>query len=152
MVIPILWCGFFGGIATIFGKLSFSQNWIIDFILKQCVIGLESQVSCYYVEVLIRIVAFIGIVACNLLIANYFLKSMEDNNTLVVIVISSATNFLTTGILGQLIFGETVTSTWYTGSCLITIGMILVSLSDGPSTESKKIKQPTASRSSVVVT
>eukprot|EP01031_Cornospumella_fuschlensis_P037500 gene37500-45541_t len=64
-------------------------------------------------------------------VINFFLKAMEQNHTVVVIVITSAVNFLTTGILGYFVLGEELGNTWYAGSTLIMAGMFFVAYSQG---------------------
>lgn len=133
MLFPIVICGFFGGLATIFGKVSFSDNWIIMESQSFCSSFMgQSFTACFYVTLLVRALAILGIVGCNAFIVGYFLKAMEQNNTVIVVVISSAVNFLTSGILGQVMFGEKVPVTWFAGSALIALGMLLVALSEGP--------------------
>lgn len=131
MVFPILVCGLFGGLATIFGKISFSDNWIITSSADVCSFLTQSSEFCYYATFLFRAVSFVGIIACNAFIVGYFLTAMEQNNSVVVVVISSAVNFLISGILGQVVFGEAVAISWFAGSALIIIGMLLVTLSEG---------------------
>eukprot|EP00981_Chlorochromonas_danica_P012696 scaffold5259_cov168-Ochromonas_danica.AAC.12 len=61
------------------------------------------------------------------------MQGMEQNHTVVVIVITSATNFLTSGLCGYLILGEDLTSSWISGSLMIMLGMFFVAMSQGPS-------------------
>jgi drug/metabolite transporter (DMT)-like permease len=130
---PILVAGLLGGFGTIFGKLAFSgDNLPINEISKMCKGYSEiAQVNCETGVMVVRIIAFGFMLASNALVVGYFLRAIETNNTVVVIVISSATNFLTSGIFGQLMFGEIVGKTWYLGSLFIVIGMLLVSYSQG---------------------
>lgn len=132
MLLPVIVCGVFGGLATIFGKVSFSENWIIAEAFSFCTSFVGSTESCLYASLFVRGLAILGIVGCNAFIVGYFLKAMEQNNTVIVVVISSAVNFLTSGIMGQLCFGEKVPVSWFAGSALIALGMLLVALSEGP--------------------
>jgi drug/metabolite transporter (DMT)-like permease len=93
--------------------------------------GTFSKTHCEYTVISVRITAFAFMMTCNALVVGYFLRAMELNHTVVVIVISSATNFLTSGLFGQLLFGEVVGKSWYLGSLLIIIGMCFVSYSQG---------------------
>lgn len=128
----ILLCGCLGGFATVLGKLSFSND---NPLLNQLSIAcFESNLFgdvCYYGAWIVRLVSFAAMFACNAMVIGYFLKAMEQNNTVVVTVVSSATNFLTSGILGYAIFGEALSRNWYIGSSLIMIGMCFVSFSQG---------------------
>lgn len=133
-MLPILVCGLLGGMATIFGKLAFSSdNLPLTEISKMCNQGynLNTSLNCETGIILIRVLAGAFMLAANAMVVGFFLRAIESNNTVVVIVISSATNFLTSGIFGQLLFGEVVGKTWYIGSLLIILGMFLVSSSQG---------------------
>lgn len=145
---PILICGLLGGFATIFGKLAFSSDSLpITEFSKMCtgytLSNRDASLNCEYSIIFVRVLAGGFMLACNALVVGFFLRAIEANNTVVVIVISSATNFLTSGIFGQLMFGEVVGQSWYLGSLLIVIGMLLVSCSQG--SPDKVVEQNTAS-------
>lgn len=142
MLLPVIICGVFGGLATIFGKISFSDNWIISYFSILCGGWAAQSGYCLYVDYLVRGLSLMGIVGCNAFIVGYFLKAMEQNNTVIVVVISSAVNFLTSGILGQVVFGEKVPVSWFAGSALIVLGMLLVTLSEGSALPSTRAAIP----------
>lgn len=132
-MIPILISGGLGGLATVTGKIAFSSdNSFLLTALKLCRdLSLNPQDYCDYTTIVVRLIAFLVMFLCNAMVIGFFLKAIESNHTVVVIVVSSATNFLTSGILGQLLFGEVVSSMWIMGSILIVIGMLLVAVSQG---------------------
>ncbi len=132
-MIPILISGGLGGLATVTGKIAFSSdNSFLLEAVKLCqTIAIYPQDYCEYTSLVVRLISFAVMFLCNAMVIGFFLKAIESNHTVVVIVVSSATNFLTSGILGQLLFGEVVSSMWVMGSILIVIGMLLVAVSQG---------------------
>lgn len=138
-MLTILMCGCLGGLATVLGKLSFSSD---NPVLNQLSIACyESNLfgdMCYYGAWIVRLLAFAAMFACNAMVIGYLLKAMEHNHTVVVTVVSSASNFLTSGILGYAVFGEALSQNWYVGSLLIMIGMCFVSFSQGTMTFSTR--------------
>lgn len=139
MVLSIVICGLFGGLATVCGKLCFThKNAVWNMITSFCnspPLSLSVEMSDYAI-VIGRLLALGGIILSNACNVGYFLKAMRENNTVIVVVISSAVNFLISGLLGQLLFAEVVSSSWFAGSALIVMGMVLVSMSEGPQASS----------------
>jgi drug/metabolite transporter (DMT)-like permease len=148
LMFPIIVCGLLGGFGTIFGKLAFSSDNIpinqLSEICHSYTVTMQ-RLNCEYSITFVRIIAAAMMLGSNALVVGYFLRAIEVNNTVVVIVISSAMNFLTSGVFGQLLFGEIVGKSWYFGSLLIVIGMLLVSYSQG---QPDKIVVPSLSSSS----
>lgn len=133
-IFPILICGFLGGLGSVFGKLAFSGDSLpLQLFLSSCP---NFSHYCQYFGIFLRFIAGGLMFATNATGIGYFLRSMETNHTVVVVVLSSSTNFLSTGILGKLIFAEELNKSWYSGSVLILIGMLLISFSQ--KTDEKK--------------
>ncbi|PKK64636.1 hypothetical protein RhiirC2_666035, partial [Rhizophagus irregularis] len=79
---------------------------------------------------LIRIFCFGSIFICNALMWTFFTKALnKSSSSLQVTVLNSATNFCMTAILGNIIFGETLSLQWWFGASLIVIGTLLVNKS-----------------------
>lgn len=57
-----------------------------------------------------------------------------DGSSLIPTAISTATNFILSGLLGTLIFGEEVNFLWLVGLSMLLIGMYMI-ISSGKSTE-----------------
>lgn len=62
---------------------------------------------------------------------------VEHQTSAAVSIVSSVTNFLTTAMLGVLLFNDTLTPTWWVGAFLIILGTVLLRKSP----ENSKIKQ-----------
>jgi drug/metabolite transporter (DMT)-like permease len=135
----ILFFGCLGGMSTVFGKIAFSADNLVAIRLQQeCGLHLFADDQCALAGYVLRITGFVGIFVCNAIGLSYYLKAMEQNNTIVVVVLSSAANFLITGVLGKLIFGEILSRFWSIGSLLVMGGMCLVALSQGQLSERKE--------------
>jgi hypothetical protein len=133
-------CGIFGAMASILGKISLSETSIVTAAVGSACIrsstilnvwptvatllgkdlldqyGLEVIFSCSTLAQTSRLVVFVLMVYCNALMLSYFLRALRDRSSLAVTVVSSATNFLITGLLGGLILGEDVNGVWYIGA------------------------------------
>ncbi len=70
---------------------------------------------------------------CNGLMISQFLKALEKNSSLSVTVISSAVNFLFTGLAGNVILQERLGMRWVLGASLIMCGILMITVSQGDS-------------------
>lgn len=149
MVLSIVICGLFGGLATVCGKLCFThENAVWNQLTSFCCsppLSLSVEM-CDYVIYIGRLLALGGIIMSNACNVGYFLKAMKENNTVIVVVISSAVNFLISGFLGQILFAELVSSSWFVGSALIVIGLVLVSMSEAPQPNGASLTPASAAR------
>lgn len=69
----------------------------------------------------------------NALVWRYFVRglhSTDSNSTLIPTVISTATNFCTSAILGCIIFQESINSWWWIGALMVISGLYLVVAED----------------------
>ncbi len=131
-MLGIVFFGALGGLSNVFAKVAFSGNNLVVAVFQSHCETYEFEYDpCVYGEYIVRLVGFTGIFACNAIGISYYLKAMEQNNTIVVVVVSSAANFLTTGLLGNFIFGEFLSRSWFFGSLLVMLGMCLVAVSQG---------------------
>lgn len=69
----------------------------------------------------------------NALALSLFLRALESKGSLVVTVVSSATNFLVTGLLSGVLLGENVGLNWCLGAVIIGLGVYLIASSQGGS-------------------
>lgn len=134
-MLPLILCGVSGGLATIFAKIAFSSSsLVLDQLQTLCITHHYSfsHQACTNGAYAFRAILFLSMLALNGAVVNFFMQAMEHNHTVVVIVITSAMNFLTSGVCGHLILGEELTQSWFTGSLLIMMGMLIVAHSQGP--------------------
>ncbi len=126
-------CGLFGSLATILGKMALSSdNWILIDMWAICAqsLGLSPE-RCDMLVLLFRGITFFEMLFCNALMISYFLKSLEKESSLHVTVISTATNFLLSGLLGRLVLKEEVSNMWYLGASIISAGICCISYGRG---------------------
>lgn len=123
----VVFCGAFGSVASIVGKIALSDNWLVNTL--RTYLCDNTVVSCYIIEWPIRAIIFALMFSCNALMISNFLKALEKNGSLQVTVMSSSINFVLTGLLGTLVMNETVSLMWYVGALMVSVGIYLVSLS-----------------------
>jgi len=136
-------CGIFGALASISGKFALSSSDFdvllissLPFLSRFC--PDQETGICSAVYWLVRALVFVTMLVCNALMIANFLSALESSSSLIVTVTSSAVNFLSTGILGKLLFHEEVNVRWYIGSFWIILGLLLITYSQGVK---KKISQ-----------
>ncbi len=69
--------------------------------------------------------------ACNGLMLSNFLKALERDSSVMVTVVSSAINFLLTGLLSGFVLEEPLGLRWLAGALLIVAGIFLIAFSQG---------------------
>ena len=90
------------------------------------------------VPILCRGVGFGCMLYINALMLSTFLKALgRSDHSLKVVVLNSAANFITTGVLGFFVFGESVSMKWVMGAAVISVGICLISMSAG---QAEKVK------------
>lgn len=72
---------------------------------------------------------FVGLMLIsNAMVWRYFVKGLHSSNasTLVPTVISTASNFIVSALLGCLIFNENTNTTWWIGAVMIMSGLFCI--------------------------
>ncbi|CAB4424570.1 hypothetical protein RhiirA5_429059 [Rhizophagus irregularis] len=133
--------GTFAALASVFAKLFTDVRTFLILQYLCDVIGNDTFFKCEeilneikedtnWIMYLIRIFCFGSIFICNALMWTFFTKALnKSSSSLQVTVLNSATNFCMTAILGNIIFGETLSLQWWFGASLIVIGTLLVNKS-----------------------
>ncbi len=135
-MIGIIKSGLAGAMASIFGKLSLTAATpVADFIKYTCTIyfaqGIDNHPYCWNIVYFMRLTSFILMFWFNTVALGLFLKALEKRGSLPVTVISSAVNFLVTGLLSGLLLGEQVNAKWCFGAFLIAGGVFLIAIGQG---------------------
>ena len=133
-MIEIIKSGLAGAVASIFGKLSLSDKTpVSEFIRYYCEVffffGDSSR--CWNFVYGFRLTSFLLMFFFNAMALSKFLKALEKRGSVPVTVVSSATNFLVTGLLSGVLLGEEVNAKWCFGAFLIAAGVFLIALSQG---------------------
>ena len=76
--------------------------------------------------VIVRLLVFLLMLYSNALMLSLFLKALGMHGSLDVVVLNSSINFILTGLIGQLVFGESVSRYWAAGITLIAVGIALI--------------------------
>ncbi|XP_035405596.1 transmembrane protein 42 isoform X2 [Cygnus atratus] len=95
---------------------------LLAFHLKKCSVSSSAQLP-----VLFR-VGCIGLVcACNAVMWTVFAKALRlSSSSATASVTTTASNFISSAILGKLLFGETWTPVWWVGLAMTLCGLVLL--------------------------
>ena len=125
---PLL-SGIFGALGSVAGKFALSGDSPVD---KVCLNEVGKALlnvprsTCTIIIVSFRILLFMVMMGCNGLMLSNFLMALEKRGTLIVVIISSTSNMLASGLLGYLLFGESLRHSWIFGASLMLVGVFLV--------------------------
>lgn len=78
--------------------------------------------------------------AFNAMMLSNFLIALEKKGSLMVVIVSSSTNIILTGVIGQILLGEDVGDKWYIGACVMLIGVTLIAFSQDTRKEKTRIQ------------
>lgn len=123
-------CGIAGAVGSLFGKLAFSDTGAN----QSCTVFFsgapdESGGYCTVLTYAVRAFFFSMMLACNAFMLSNFLIALEKKGSLVVVIVSSSTNIILTGFIGQLLLNEDVGDNWYAGASLMLMGVALIAFS-----------------------
>lgn len=128
----------------VLGKISLSSENAVFAFLTQffCLEGLMGHDLCeVYIPFACRLYLFSMMLYLNVLMISMFLKALgRTDHSLKVVVLNTAANFITTGVLGQLLFSEEMTIKWSVGAFVIVLGMCLITMSGANATPGSKSK------------
>lgn len=137
----VFFCGIAGAIGSLCGKLSLSENGATE-ICRAYLSGnkLLSQSYCNIFSLMSRIIFFALMLAFNAMMLSNFLIALEKKGSLMVVIVSSSTNIILTGVIGQILLGEDVGDKWYIGACVMLIGVTLIAFSQDTRKEKTRIQ------------
>ena len=123
-------CGISGAVGSLCGKLALSDNSTRETCSSfLTVANYELGIYCTGISFVLRALFFFSMLACNAFMLSNFLIALEKKGSLMVVVVSSSTNIIMTGLIGQFIFGENVGDNWYAGASVMSIGVALIAFS-----------------------
>ena len=77
----------------------------------------------------------IYVIARKRIFYSMFLKALaKTDHSLKVVVLNTAANFITTGVMGQIFFNEIMTVKWSVGALIIVTGMSMITMSGSNAT------------------
>ena len=136
----VFFCGIAGAIGSLCGKLSLSENGAAA-ICTAYLSGnqfLAAGGYCAVFSLAFRALFFLLMLAFNALMLSNFLIALEKKGSLMVVIVSSSTNIILTGIIGQTLLGEDVGDKWYLGASVMLMGVTLIAFSQD--TRKEKIR------------
>ncbi|CAG7659324.1 unnamed protein product [Allacma fusca] len=144
--------GVFASLAGTFGKFAMTSSetvWMCE-VLSEMYSGYlpsHNYMFCSEAAIYLQILAFIMMIAMNAVMWTTFVKALRNCKTsLEATVTNTAANFFSSALVGQLIFGESVSLLWWLGTLLIIFGLALMNYSQnggsihGGSFRAKKYK------------
>ncbi|KAK4303999.1 hypothetical protein Pmani_024032 [Petrolisthes manimaculis] len=128
--------GILAALASLCGKYAMASSEAQDLceaslllLYNEEIITRQNQIDviCGQYLVLLRLLFFALMVGVNCLMWTTFTKALRFSTTsLEATITNTAANFFFTAILGQVLFGEVVTSLWWMGTVLIICGLLLM--------------------------
>jgi len=124
-------------IAGTFGKFAFNSSEMLWFCETICSssqfidLKLEDAYSlCGQIVFYLQVLAFGVMVLVNILMWTVFVKALHFCHTsLEATVTNTAANFISSAIVGRLVFGESMSLMWWFGTLLILFGLALMNYS-----------------------
>ena len=123
--------GFFGALASVFGKFAFSNDSIlVAFVEQSCLqttlLPSHGTGVCAYVVYAFRALMFLIMGWVNAMMFHYAFKAMNTEGSLSGTVTTTSCNFLFTALLGYFLFQEDLSPMWFGGAACIAVGIYLV--------------------------
>ncbi|XP_076592617.1 transmembrane protein 42a [Chaetodon auriga] len=139
--------GFLGAAASLSAKLSLGADYLRD----MCESGLSSWTeahggirACDWLHVPLRLLCGGLLFTCNAVMWTFFSKALRHcSSSARATVTTTASNFISSAVLGRVIFGETHAALWWVGISLTLCGLLVLHGSSPqalPQEEDKKDK------------
>ncbi|XP_062560373.1 transmembrane protein 42 [Armigeres subalbatus] len=92
-------------------------------------------------QLLMKVLCIVIMVLLNACVWRFFVKALHTNGgTLVASLVSAASNYTVSALLGWLIFGEQTSIIWWIGTTLVMAGLLLI-MTDDESNRDKSDKK-----------
>ncbi|KAM3835951.1 transmembrane protein 42-like [Diretmus argenteus] len=147
-----LLAGFLGAVASSSAKLSLGA----DYLQHMCESGMRrwrtggdhleldgGDTPCDWLHIPLRLLCGALLFTCNAVMWTFFSKALRHSSSSArATVTTTASNFISSAILGQVVFGETHAALWWVGISLTLSGLLVLhgSMSQTLSEEEKKQK------------
>ncbi|XP_053287642.1 transmembrane protein 42 [Pleuronectes platessa] len=124
-----LLAGFLSAAASLSAKLSLGADYIRDV----CSLTMEKYggtTDCDWLHAPLRLLCGALLFTCNTVMWTFFSKALRlCSSTARATVITTASNFISSALLGRLIFGETHAVLWWTGISVTLCGLLVLHVS-----------------------
>ncbi|CAJ1061402.1 transmembrane protein 42a [Xyrichtys novacula] len=138
--------GFLGAGASLSAKLTLGADYLRD----MCESGLswtETQGTaalCAWLHIPLRLLCAGLLFTCNAIMWTFFSKALRHcSSSARATVMTTASNFISSAILGRLIFGETHAALWWVGISLTLCGLLVLHGSSPQSLPQEECKKDT---------
>ncbi|XP_022071601.1 transmembrane protein 42-like [Acanthochromis polyacanthus] len=121
-----LLAGFLGAAASLSAKLSLGA----DYLREMCESGLSGWTGpscCDWLHIPLRLLCGGLLFICNAVMWTFFSKALRlCSSSAGATVTTTASNFISSGLLGRLIFGESHAALWWMGISLTLCGLLVL--------------------------
>ncbi|XP_059194800.1 transmembrane protein 42a [Centropristis striata] len=125
-----LLAGVLGAAASLSAKLSFGA----DYLREMCESGLSDwttthdwTTTCDWLHIPLRLLCGGLLFACNAVMWTFFSKALRQcSSSARATVTATASNFISSAVLGRVIFGESHAALWWTGIFLTLCGLLVL--------------------------
>ncbi|KAM9308218.1 transmembrane protein 42 [Gastrophryne carolinensis] len=130
--------GLLGALSACSAKLALGA----DFLREVCVLygGEESQL-CHWIHLLLRLCCIGLVFLCNTAMWTFFAKALRTSSSSAsATVTTTASNFVSSAILGKVLFGESRALLWWVGISVTLCGLVLLHTSSSQAEDTAKKK------------
>ncbi|KAE8288387.1 hypothetical protein D5F01_LYC12256 [Larimichthys crocea] len=125
-----LFAGFLGAAASLSAKLSLGADYVRD----MCESGLRGwtethggAAACDWLHIPLRLLCGVLLFTCNAIMWTFFSKALRHcSSSARATVTTTASNFISSAVLGRVIFGETHAALWWVGISLTLCGLLVL--------------------------
>ncbi|MCJ8735526.1 hypothetical protein PDJAM_G00248090 [Pangasius djambal] len=149
-VVYALLAGFLGAVASSSAKLSLGT----DYLKGVCETGLrtwgeqrtfrhaDETTACEWLHIPLRLLCGGLLFTCNAVMWTFLSKALRySSSSTRTTVTTTASNFISSALLGQLIFGDSLVALWWVGVSLTLSGLLVLQRSSSTNTHSETSKK-----------
>ncbi|XP_060771452.1 transmembrane protein 42 [Neoarius graeffei] len=142
-VVYALLAGFLGAVASSSAKLSLGA----DYLKGVCETGLRTwgdqrTSACEWLHIPLRLLCGGMLFTCNAVMWTFLSKALRySSSSARTTVTTTASNFISSALLGQLIFGDSLVALWWVGVSLTFSGLLVLQRSSSTNTHSGNMKK-----------
>nr|XP_056713860.1 transmembrane protein 42 [Euleptes europaea] len=131
--------GLLGALAACSAKLALGA----DYLRGICVAAVGSAAGpCDWLPIILQAGCGGLVLACNAIMWTFFAKALKYSSSSAAATVTSTTsNFISSAVLGNLLFGETHALLWWIGISITLFGLLLLHTAPPPSEEQKHPKE-----------
>ncbi|XP_023133827.1 transmembrane protein 42a [Amphiprion ocellaris] len=122
-----LLAGFLGAAASLSAKLSLGADYLREMCESGLSLGRTGPSACDWLHIPLRLLCGGLLFICNAVMWTFFSKALRlCSSSARATVTTTASNFISSGLLGRLIFGESHAALWWMGISLTLCGLLVL--------------------------